>query len=91
MTASHIPEQRYVLLYPDGGDVELTATDDRLELSVVDDAGGWPATRHPTWDDTRGRGLAIVEDVADEWHSTVVGRGKRVTATWTRLVSRSGG
>ena len=71
--------------------VELTATEDRLELSVIDDAGGWPATRHPTWDDTRGRGLAIVEDVADEWHSTVLDRGKRVTATWSRLVSRPGG
>jgi anti-sigma regulatory factor (Ser/Thr protein kinase) len=71
--------------------VELTATEDRLELSVIDDAGGWPATRQATWDDTHGRGLAIIEDVADEWHSTVLDRGKRVTATWSRLASRPGG
>jgi anti-sigma regulatory factor (Ser/Thr protein kinase) len=68
-------------------DVELTVTDDRVDLSVTDGADGWPATRHPALDDPHGRGLAIVESIADEWHPTLLDPGKRVTATWFRVVA----
>ena len=68
-------------------DVELTVTDDRVELSVTDGADGWPATRHPSWDDPHGRGLAIVESIADEWYATLLDPGKRVTAKWFRVVA----
>lgn len=65
--------------------LELALTDARLELHVTDDAAGVPTTRHPGWDELGGRGLSIVEDVADEWHATTLAEGKRVTATWSRL------
>ena len=68
-------------------DVELTVTDNRVELSVTDGADGWPATRHPASDDPHGRGLAIVEDITDEWHTTLLGPGKRVAATWFRVAA----
>ncbi|HEX2894664.1 MAG TPA: ATP-binding protein [Marmoricola sp.] len=68
--------------------VELVATDLRVELSVIDDAPGVPVTQHPGWDELHGRGLAIVEDVADEWHTTALDRGKKVTATWSRPAGR---
>jgi anti-sigma regulatory factor (Ser/Thr protein kinase) len=64
--------------------VALDITEERLELQVSDDATGWPAVRHADWDDPRGRGLAIVEDVADDWHATGLGDGKQVTVTWSR-------
>ena len=67
--------------------VELTAVGECLELGVTDDATGWPTTRHPSWDETGGRGLAIVEKVADEWTTMTLATGKRVTATWS-LVDR---
>jgi anti-sigma regulatory factor (Ser/Thr protein kinase) len=62
--------------------VELRATAGHVVLDVSDDAEGWPATRQPAWDEPGGRGLAIVEDVADEWHTTTLAAGKRVTASW---------
>ncbi|HET6165492.1 MAG TPA: ATP-binding protein [Marmoricola sp.] len=65
-------------------DVELVSTADDVELHVTDDAAGWPETRAPDWDEVQGRGLAIVADVADRWHTTRLRHGKRVTAQWSR-------
>ena len=64
-------------------EVELVSAGDDVELHVTDDAPGWPEARHPDWDEARGRGLAIVTDVADGWHTTNLRRGKRVTVRWS--------
>jgi anti-sigma regulatory factor (Ser/Thr protein kinase) len=64
--------------------VELDVSHDRVELRVGDDAAGWPTPQHPGWEEAHGRGLAIVEEIADDWHATSAGRGKRITATWSR-------
>ena len=64
--------------------VELVAAADRVELRVTDDATGWPTMRHADWDDLSGRGLEIVEDIADEWHATDLSNGKQVTVAWSR-------
>jgi anti-sigma regulatory factor (Ser/Thr protein kinase) len=64
-------------------EVELVAAGDDVELHVTDDAPGLPEPRTPDWDEVHGRGLAIVADVADAWHTTSLRRGKRVTVTWS--------
>ena len=64
-------------------DVELVSAGDDLELHVTDDAPGLPRPRHPEWDEAQGRGLAIVTDVADAWHTTNLQQGKRITVTWS--------
>jgi len=47
-------------------------------LTVDDDGEGWPEiTEAYTWD-TAGRGLAIVDQLADDWHVAPLGAGKRV-------------
>jgi anti-sigma regulatory factor (Ser/Thr protein kinase) len=68
-------------------DVELVAARDGVELHVTDDAPGWPEARQPDWDDAHGRGLAIVADIADHWHTTGLRSGKRVTVTWSRTTN----
>jgi anti-sigma regulatory factor (Ser/Thr protein kinase) len=67
-----------------GIDVELVVAEDKVELHVTDDAPGWPTMRHADWDELTGRGLAIVGDVVEAWHTTNLARGKRVTAMWSR-------
>jgi serine phosphatase RsbU (regulator of sigma subunit)/anti-sigma regulatory factor (Ser/Thr protein kinase) len=63
-------------------DLTLRATDGRLDLLVEDDADGWPVLATADDDATGGRGLSIVDRLADTWVVTPQGRGKRVTATW---------
>lgn len=64
--------------------LELTLTVSRrqLDLTVEDDAHGWPVAALAPGDATRGRGLDIVEQVSDHWNVTRTRRGKQVTATW---------
>jgi anti-sigma regulatory factor (Ser/Thr protein kinase) len=64
--------------------VTIAITDDCLELQVDDDASGWPSLHHASVDEVTGRGLEIVGKVADEWHTTPLDPGKRVTVTWAR-------
>lgn len=64
--------------------VELLVADQRVELRVDDDASGWPTPRPADEEDVGGRGLHIVEIVADEWHTTDLGQGKQVTVAWSR-------
>lgn len=54
----------------------------RIDLVVSDDAGGWPAVRHVGNDALGGRGLAIVEQLAESWTTRPEGSGKAVTASW---------
>jgi len=65
-------------------DVQLQATAKRVDLRVSDDAGGWPTPRSAGPEDTDGRGLAIVERLADSWETIAGNPGKTVTATWFR-------
>lgn len=70
--------------------VELLVAEHRVELRVDDDASGWPTPRQAEDGDLDGRGLQIVEVVADEWHATELDRGKQVTVIWSPPAPGSG-
>ena len=63
-------------------EINVRATERRIDLVVTDDAGGWPAPTHAGPDDTAGRGLSIVEQLSDTWDVAVRPRGKAITASW---------
>ena len=65
-----------------GIEVDLRVTSGRLDLVVTDDAGGWPAPTRASVDDIAGRGLSIVEHLADSWDVARLPRGKAITASW---------
>jgi anti-sigma regulatory factor (Ser/Thr protein kinase) len=67
-------------------DLSLEVDEDRVELEISDDAAGWPTPRQAEWEDASGRGLAIVDELADRWHATELYPGKRITVTWFRRV-----
>jgi anti-sigma regulatory factor (Ser/Thr protein kinase) len=71
-----------------GIDVAIAIVEDCLELQVDDDAPGWPNVHHADFADVSGRGLEIVGKIADEWHTTRLRPGKRVTVTWSRDTTR---
>lgn len=56
----------------------------QIEVRVDDDAPGWPTPREADLDDLDGRGLAIVDQLADRWTASPGNPGKSVTATWFR-------
>lgn len=62
----------------------LTVAEDRVEVEISDDASGWPTPRQADADDPSGRGLAIVDELSDRWHTTELYPGKRITVTWFR-------
>jgi anti-sigma regulatory factor (Ser/Thr protein kinase) len=53
----------------------------RLTVSVYDEGPGRPRQRHATVDDESGRGLELLDLLADEWRFTPQGRGKVVAFT----------
>ena len=63
-------------------DLEVRVTARRVDLVVTDDAEGWPTPTRADTDDTTGRGLSIVEQLADSWDVASRRRGKVVTASW---------
>ena len=63
-------------------EVDVDVTSERLELVVIDDADGWPMPTSAGVDDTAGRGLNIVAQLADSWDAVTLAHGKAVTATW---------
>ena len=67
-----------------GIDLDLEVTPQRVVLMVDDDAEGWPAMVTASNDAVRGRGLSIVDQVADEWHVSTLAHLKRLTAVWHR-------
>jgi anti-sigma regulatory factor (Ser/Thr protein kinase) len=72
-----------------GLDVALKVTPRRVVLTVDDDADGWPIMVTVGSDAVQGRGLSIVDQLADEWQvSTRAGR-KRMTAAWNRKRPRA--
>jgi anti-sigma regulatory factor (Ser/Thr protein kinase) len=65
-----------------------------LELGVADDGPGWPTRAQPRSSDPHGRGLMLVDAIADSWRAELVDTGgKRVIATfevpleWTMSLS----
>ncbi|MCW2831745.1 MAG: ATP-binding protein [Aeromicrobium sp.] len=62
--------------------IALSASADRLDLTVDDNAAGWPTPRQAQDHEPNGRGLRIVDRLADSWTVTPDARGKRITATW---------
>lgn len=63
--------------------VILTGDPSGMELTVEDDAAGLPQPREATPESLGGRGLGIVEELADSWRTTQSrNRRKRVTARW---------
>jgi anti-sigma regulatory factor (Ser/Thr protein kinase) len=67
-----------------GVDLALDVTARRVVLMVDDDAEGWPTMTTATREAARGRGLRIVDQVADDWKVSSRPGGKRVTAVWGR-------
>jgi len=65
-------------------DLIIDARREGVRVTVVDDAGEQaPRVGQPTPDDTAGRGLLIVDRLAETWGSTVVGPGRK--AVWFTL------
>lgn len=63
-------------------EIKVHVTPRRLDLVVIDDAEGWPTPMSAAPDDTAGRGLSIVEQIADAWDVDAVADGKAITASW---------
>lgn len=58
--------------------VELAWSDEAVRVAVVDWGAGTPTLRSPTPSEPSGRGLRIVEALADEWGIDAQGGGKAV-------------
>jgi anti-sigma regulatory factor (Ser/Thr protein kinase) len=65
-------------------DLQVNADAERVDVRVTDDAAGWPIARAASVHDQGGRGLSIIEHLADSWSTTAHSPGKTVTATWFR-------
>ena len=50
-----------------GFELEIDVTEERIRIAVTDTGAGEPKVRSPKPSDTSGRGLRIVELLADEW------------------------
>jgi len=59
-------------------DLTLEVGPQRVEVEVTDDAAGWPTPRTAGPDGVDGRGLEIVDQLADHWHTVASPPGKRV-------------
>jgi anti-sigma regulatory factor (Ser/Thr protein kinase) len=62
--------------------VTLRVTRRRVDLVVEDDAAGLPVLATADHEAVGGRGLLIVDQLADDWVVTPQDRGKAVTASW---------
>jgi anti-sigma regulatory factor (Ser/Thr protein kinase) len=63
-------------------EIDVSVTDRRVELVVIDDADGWPVPISADADDTAGRGLGIVDELADVWDVAARTHGKAITVSW---------
>jgi anti-sigma regulatory factor (Ser/Thr protein kinase) len=63
-------------------EISLHVAEIRIDLVVSDDAEGWPTPVRAAAHDTAGRGLSIVEQLADSWDVGPRRHGKAVTASW---------
>ena len=58
--------------------VEVLVTDRLIRVAIEDEAPDLPRPREVTAEATTGRGLLILDRLADRWGATPVGGGKRV-------------
>jgi anti-sigma regulatory factor (Ser/Thr protein kinase) len=58
--------------------LELTIADDRLRIAVVDGSAIRPVVQELSHDRPRGRGMRMVQSIADRWGADDHGSGKRV-------------
>ena len=65
--------------------LHVTADHDRVVVEVADDSAVVPAVRHAGEDATGGRGMAIVELLADRWGTRPTDSGKVVWFELTAL------
>ncbi|PJE94489.1 ATP-binding protein [Streptomyces carminius] len=72
-----VPKGRQV-----GVRIEHSGAEGLLRLEVSDAGGGWPVVRRPDDDETRGRGLLLVETLTHRWgvRRRACGFGKTVWA-----------
>ena len=65
-------------------EVEITIDDESVEVRVTDDAAGWPSIQVTDNDSIDGRGLGIVDHLADSWRTVARPQGKSVIAVRRR-------
>lgn len=63
----------------------LTGDEERVRVEVIDGGGGEPGVREPGVEEEGGRGLMIVEAVAERWG---VRRGEDETCVWAEVRRR---
>jgi anti-sigma regulatory factor (Ser/Thr protein kinase) len=62
--------------------LEVRVSDDRLRIAVVDGSSIRPVVQELSHDRPRGRGIRMVQAIADRWGTDAHGSGKRV---WLEL------
>ncbi len=63
----------------------IEVKDSTIRIEVTDTGSGQPTLKHPEPDQPNGRGLLIVDNMADDWGTTVDGSTKTV---WCILSAR---
>jgi anti-sigma regulatory factor (Ser/Thr protein kinase) len=63
--------------------VDLAIDDELILVRVTDHGGGTVALRHPARDEPGGRGLLIVDELAEQWN---VEHGPGRTTVWAQLL-----
>ncbi|TKA13159.1 ATP-binding protein [Actinacidiphila oryziradicis] len=58
--------------------LRVIASAQQLRVEVEDLGGGQPVRRTPGWEDTSGRGLLLVDELADDWGVDEQAVGKTV-------------
>lgn len=71
----------------DGFRLRLAVSDHRLNVAVTDSGSGRPVRQTAEWDSASGRGLLIVNEMADRWGVEEHSVGKTVWAEFERLTA----
>ncbi|MFF6997540.1 ATP-binding protein [Streptomyces sp. NPDC008313] len=74
---------------PSGAPGPAEAVAGTVRLEVADSSARPPAPRHADGDETNGRGLELVDGLADRWGWSVEGTGKSIWCELDRCASRS--
>jgi anti-sigma regulatory factor (Ser/Thr protein kinase) len=79
---------RYSLSGKSGGGVRVAVREapDRVRVEIQDDGGGVTVPVIPAWADARGRGLLLVQELADAWGYHVDESGNRRITVWFEMV-----
>lgn len=64
-------------------DIDAVVSREQIVLTVDDDGRGWPTLNEAAPGDTSGRGLTIVDHLADQWEVLARLEGKRVLVART--------